>query len=475
MTNLVWLRSDLRLRDNPALYKAAEEKQGVIALYVHCDFYVKRFPIGPARLDFIRRHLLVLSKELARINIPLVLIHVKKPEKIAPAILALARQHSVQQVFFNAEYPLDELARDHQVNSLLKEQGIAVKRCHDRVIVPPGMIRNGQGEPYKVFTAFKRKWLQTVMPLHLQPLGLPLKQRPMTDIQTATQTDINDLFAGQSLRDLDDLWPAGEDEAYDRLNTFIDTSITHYQEQRDYPAIDGTSSLSPYLAIGSLSPRQALAAVLAYTRGEWDGSNTGASCWINELIWREFYQHVVVDFPQVCKHKAMQAHTEAFPWRNDKKLFNAWCKGSTGIPIVDAAMRQLNATGWMHNRLRMVVAMFLTKNLQIDWRLGEEYFMTQLIDGDFAANNGGWQWSASTGTDAAPYFRVFNPVSQSERFDPKGNFIRTWVPELVHLSHREIHNPQRAPGYPVPIVDLSESRKSTIALFAQLQAMHTGS
>jgi deoxyribodipyrimidine photo-lyase len=164
----------------------------------------------------------------------------------------------------------------------------------------------------------------------------------------------------------------------------------------------------------------------------------------------------------------MQAHTEAFPWRYDKSHFAAWCEGRTGIPIVDAAMRQLNATGWMHNRLRMVVAMFLTKNCQIDWRWGEDYFMSLLIDGDFAANNGGWQWSASTGTDAAPYFRIFNPVSQSERFDPNGEFIRKWVPELAHLPNKQIHNPPELKNYPRPIVDLSASRKETIALFAQL-------
>jgi len=167
----------------------------------------------------------------------------------------------------------------------------------------------------------------------------------------------------------------------------------------------------------------------------------------------------------------MQAHTEAFPWRYDKNLFIAWCEGKTGIPIIDAAMRQLNATGWMHNRLRMVVAMFLTKNCQIDWRWGEDYFMSQLIDGDFAANNGGWQWSASTGTDAAPYFRIFNPISQSERFDPNGEFIRKWIPELAHLSNKHIHNPPASNHYPRPIVDLNASRKETIELFAQLPSI----
>lgn len=467
MTAMVWFRHDLRLRDNPALFNAAAQAEGVVAVYVYCDAYVRLHGQAPVQRDFIRRHLQILRKDLAELNIPLVVSRVEKPAQIAPELLHIAQSVNATHCFFNAEYPLNELNRDIAVNQLLREQGIAVKRCHDRCIVPPGMIRNGQGEPYKVFTAFKKKWMQTVMPLQLRPLGLPQAQNKISDITPASSEVIDQLFAAHPLRDLADLWPAGEDEAYDRLDSFIANDLTQYLDQRDFPAIEGTSTLSPYLAVGSLSPRQALAAVLSYTYGDWSG-NAGASCWISELIWREFYQHVVVDYPQVCKRKAMQAHTEAFPWQKDQLLFDAWCKGMTGIPIVDAAMRQLNATGWMHNRLRMVVAMFLTKNCQIDWRWGEDYFIAQLIDGDFAANNGGWQWSASTGTDAAPYFRIFNPCSQSERFDPKGEFIRKWVPEVAHLSAKEIHNPPPLVNYPRPIVDLSESRRSTIALFKNL-------
>lgn len=467
MTALVWFRHDLRVRDNPALFKAAELGQGIVAIYIHCEAYVDMHTIAPARLDFVRRHLHILANDLAALNISLQVIRVKKPADIAPVLLRLARQFHASHLFFNAEYPANELNRDLAVNQLLREQGILVKRCHDRCIVPPGMIRNGQGAPYKVFTAFKRKWLQTVMPVRMVPYGLPAIQ-PALNINCASVDEIDTLFATHALRDLSAFWPAGEQEAYRRLDLFIEQSITAYQQRRDFPALAGTSSLSPYLAVGSVSPRQAIAAVLAFTHGEWEGGNSGANCWISELIWREFYQHVVVDFPQVCKHQAMQAYTEAFPWSQDHALFTAWCEGKTGIPIVDAAMRQLNATGWMHNRLRMVVAMFLTKNCQIDWRLGENYFMSQLVDGDFAANNGGWQWSASTGTDAAPYFRIFNPVSQSERFDPNGDFIRQWVPELAHLPHQQIHNPPAMEHYPAPIVDLSASRKSTIALFAQL-------
>lgn len=468
MTALVWLRRDLRVYDNPALFKAAEVGQGVVAVYVHCDAYVRLHTIASVQLDFVRRHLLVLTKDLADLNIPLLVVRVQRPADIAAELLRIAQHVEAEYCYFNAEYPLNELNRDLAVNQLLRDNGILVKRCHDRCMVPPGMIRNGQGDPYKVFTAFKKKWLHTMMPVAVKPLALPAKQISLSNVTTASPDEINTVFSGHELRDLSDLWGAGEQEAYRRLDLFIEKSLTRYLDQRDFPSIDGTSSLSPYFAVGSLSPRQAIAAVLAYTHGEWEGGNAGANCWISELIWREFYQHVAVDYPQVCKRKAMQAHTEAFPWRYDKSLFAAWCEGKTGIPIVDAAMRQLNTTGWMHNRLRMVVAMFLTKNCQIDWRWGEDYFMSQLIDGEFTANNGGWQWSASTGTDAAPYFRIFNPISQSERFDPNGDFIRKWIPELAHLSAKQIHNPPASSNYPRPIVDLSASRKETIALFAQL-------
>lgn len=470
MKTLVWLRNDLRLHDNPALFRACEAAAGVVVVYILCAEFIQKHTLAPVRLDFIRRHLQVLLPQLAAINIPLIVERVEQAAEIPELLLRLARDHRCEQMHFNAEYPLDELNRDRNVAALLREHNLVVKRFHDRAIVPPGLIRNGQGEPYKVFTAFKRKWLQTVMPLHFQPLPAPLKQIAGTSLSTSSAA-IDHLFAAFALRDLHRLWPAGEEEAYRRLNEFLAESLHDYKNQRDFPAVNGTSTLSPYLAVGAISPRQCVAAVLQANRGEWDSGSVGASCWLGEIIWREFYQHVVVDYPQVCKNLAMQKHTEAFPWSKDAHVFSRWCDGQTGIPIVDAAMAQLNTTGWMHNRLRMVVAMFLTKNLQIDWRLGEEYFMSRLIDGDIAANNGGWQWSASTGTDAAPYFRIFNPVSQSQRFDPDGSFIRKYLPVLAHLSAKAIHQPPPTAGYPAPIVDLASSRKNTLELFAQLRTL----
>ncbi len=466
---IVWFRNDLRIYDNPALNHAAADKQAVLGVYFICRKMLNDHAVAPVRIDFIQRNLIFLAKDLEKLNIPLIIISVNETGDIIPHFQTLIAEHNVEELFLNAEYPLDEFNRDKLVSETLRNEGLIVKRFHDRVIIPPGMVRNGKGEAYQVFTAFKNNWLLQARALPLQPLGKPAKQFAHS-LSTPDAQAIKKLFADLESRDLSALWPAGEKEAIKRLDFFIEKAISNYQVARDIPSLEGTSTLSPYLAVGAISVRQALATVLHASQG-WDSGNQGVTTWISELIWREFYQHLVVDFPRVCKFQPMQAYTEVFPWRHDAILFRAWCEGKTGIPIVDAAMLQLKATGWMHNRLRMVVAMFLTKNLQIDWRMGESYFMSQLIDGDFAANNGGWQWSASTGTDAAPYFRIFNPVSQSQRFDPEGIFIRRYLPMLANLSNKEIHSPTHCENYPAPIVDLSASRKETIALFAALKNM----
>jgi len=249
--------------------------------------------------------------------------------------------------------------------------------------------------------------------------------------------------------------------------------MTKYVPDRDYPALAGTSTLSPYLAAGMISAGQCLHAAMMINQGEMETGNRGVSTWIIEILWREFYQHLMYGFPTLSMHQPMRPETNAVVWRDSNNDFESWCEARTGVPIVDAAMRQLITTGWMHNRLRMVVAMYLTKNLLIDWRRGEAFFMQHLIDGELAANNGGWQWSASTGADSAPYFRVFNPISQSEKFDPQGEFIRHWIPELSDLSNREIHDPspvsRRALNYPDQIVDLKSSRVRAIEAFASLR------
>jgi deoxyribodipyrimidine photo-lyase len=244
--------------------------------------------------------------------------------------------------------------------------------------------------------------------------------------------------------------------------------VQDYQLARDFPAKPGTSGLSAYLVIGVISVQQAIARLQLEAGASLWQEKSGAAVWLSELIWREFYKHILVAYPALIKHQPFQQDTAAIVWGNNQQWFQAWCDGNTGYPIVDAAMRQLNQTGWMHNRLRMIVASFLVKDLQIDWRWGEAYFMSKLIDGDFAANNGGWQWAASTGTDAAPYFRIFNPVTQSERFDPNGDFIRLLLPELSGLNKKQIHWPHPLPlsvRYAKPVVDHAKARLLTLAMF----------
>ena len=244
---------------------------------------------------------------------------------------------------------------------------------------------------------------------------------------------------------------------------------------RDFPDSNATSRLSPYLAIGVISARRCLAEAREANRGRLDGGRAGPATWIGELVWREFYRHVLVGFPRVSMNRAFKPTTERLPWRYDETLFRAWCEGRTGFPIIDAGMRQLAGTGWMHNRLRMIVAMFLSKDLFIDWRWGERHFMRHLVDGDLASNNGGWQWSASTGTDAAPYFRLLNPWLQSRRFDPDGEFIRRWVPELCGVSPRVLHNPamlararQSGLAYDPPVCDHAAAGRNVIQAFKNL-------
>jgi deoxyribodipyrimidine photo-lyase len=261
------------------------------------------------------------------------------------------------------------------------------------------------------------------------------------------------------------------------LQTFIEHRIRNYQTTRDFPGLDATSRLSVYLTSGILSVRQCLHAAIVANQGHMAEGDGGIATWISELIWRDFYHHILVGYPRVSRHQPFKLATNRIAWRDAPEDLHAWQTGQTGFPIIDAAMRQLNQTGWMHNRLRMVVAMFLTKNLLIDWRHGERWFMQHLIDGDLAANNGGWQWSASTGTDAVPYFRIFNPVSQSKRFDPDGEFIRQWVPELARVDDKHIHDPHSAKdkryaalAYPQPIVDLPASRERALDAFGNLSS-----
>ena len=462
---LVWLKtSDLRIEDNAALYHAAA-KGLVIAVFVVTDEQYRQHDDAEIKQDFWWRNLVEISKSLDKLNIPLKVIYKEIYDQIPEVLFALAKKHRVTDLYFNQQYEVNETKTETAVTNLFDINDIKVHNYIDQTIFAPGSIRTGQGNYYTVFTPFKKNFLKAFKQRQLQVYAKPKKQK-----STGIKTDqIQPWLEQKDIRS--DLWPAGEMEAKRRLKEFITARILDYKTTRDIPSVNGTSILSPYLAAGVLSIRQCFLAI-----EETFGAHPpeGAVIWQSELIWREFYKHILVGFPKVAMHQPFKEKTNRLVWKKNDEFFQAWQEGKTGIPIVDAAMRQLNQTGWMHNRLRMVTAMFLSKNLFLDWRLGEQYFMQKLVDGDLAANNGGWQWSASTGTDAAPYFRIFNPVSQSQRFDPEGKFIRKFVPELSDCDNKSVHNPWGAKvypstiNYPKPIVDLKMTRQFAIEQFKNL-------
>ncbi|MEO4047523.1 deoxyribodipyrimidine photo-lyase [Pseudomonas sp. CAU 1711] len=471
MHQLIWLRSDLRTRDNSAL-SAAMAAGPTLALYLISPQQWHEHDDAPCKVDFWLRNLAELKTALAELNVPL-LVRQAPRWSDAPQVLAqLCREQRIATLWINDEYGIHESRRDQAVAEALAKQGVTLQRRLDQLLLQPGSVLTKAGGYFQVYSQFRKLCYQRLHAALPAVLPRPSAQAPLEIAGDPIPRAVEGFATpAQSLRAR---WPAGEAAALQRLGEFAEQRMSEYQERRDFPGLDGTSQLSAYLAAGVLSPRQCLHAALRINRGEFDSGNVGALTWINELLWREFYKHILVGYPRVSRHRAFRAETEALPWRRAPDELAAWQQGRTGIPIVDAAMRQLLTTGWMHNRLRMLVAMFLSKNLLIDWREGERFFMRQLIDGDLAANNGGWQWSASTGTDAAPYFRIFNPISQSRKFDPEGDFIRTWVPELAGLSKRDIHDPSALGGlfgvaaYPRPIVDLGRSRERALQAFKNL-------
>lgn len=465
MRTLIWFREDLRCTDNIALYEAAKSAtKGMAAIFLVTPRFWQKHAMAPIRIQFMLEGLNLLNQALAKKNVALKIISVENSQNPAKTLYQYAQKINANQLFFNRQYEFDELKRDQIVTDYFQSRGISVHSYDDQIIFPATAIRTQTGEPFKVFTPFKRAWLKKAYEEGI-PGNFPAPKKQ------AELIDAPSLLSNSSFYDLKH-WPAGETYAIKRLRHFIEHKITSYHETRDFPALNGTSQLSPYLSTGMISSRQCFNATLQFNHGEFDSGNRGAIMWINELIWREFYKIILIAFPQISKNKAFKPETDKIIWCQDGKLLRAWQQGLTGYPLVDAAMRQLNTTGWMHNRLRMVVAMFLTKTLFLDWRLGEKYFMQHLIDGDLAANNGGWQWSASTGVDSVPYFRIFNPLRQSERFDPEGKFIRNFCPELADLDNKTIHQPyqnqalfSKPINYPYPIVNHAHAKARVVAVF----------
>ena len=468
---LIWLRTDLRHYDNTAL-SAAAKRGPTAAVYLISPEQWQAHDDAPCKVDFWLRNLRTLSDSLQQLNIPLLIRTAPTWDQASAVLLELCQQLDVQAVHVNEEYGINETRRDQAVAQSLEARGIEFHRYLDQLLFQPGSILTQSGSYFQVFSQFRRICYNRLHMALPRIVARPDSQAPLNIVPDSIPESVSGFAApSESLRAL---WPAGEKEAQQRLAQFADEQIHFYQDERDLPAKPGTSQLSTYLAAGVISPRQCLHAALHSNNGEFESGSPGVFTWITELLWREFYKHILVGYPRVSRHRAFRPETEYLPWRNAPDELAAWKQGRTGFPIIDAAIAQLLETGWMHNRLRMVVAMFLTKNLLIDWREGERFFMQHLIDGDLAANNGGWQWSSSTGTDSVPYFRIFNPLTQSERFDPEGRFIKHWLPQLADLNKKQVHNPASIGGlfgvanYPAPMVNLSQSRERALSAFKSL-------
>ena len=466
MKALVWFRSDLRIEDNPALKQAFNNSDILEAIFLFSQNQHINHNVANVKIEFLIKNLYSLEERLSSLNVPLTIVASNGFEEDATLIKKYCTERSINKVFWNNQFGEDEAIRDKRVSKVLASKNVEVETFNDQVIYEPGSLRTGQGNPYAVFTPFKRKWIE-----NFQMKFLDIEYEYKTKTKLNYSSNIRDFNFNHIKTHQVNMkqWPAGENEAIKRLHLFLDKKALDYSKNRNDPILDGTSRISPYLALGIISPKRCILEALKINNFEFASGNIGIIKWIDEIVWREFYKNIMFSFPKVSKGQPFQDYSNKIEWRYSEEELNAWKQGNTGFPIVDAAMRQLNHEGWMHNRLRMVVAMFFTKNMLHDWRLGETYFMQNLIDGDFASNNGGWQWSSSTGTDAAPYFRIFNPITQSTNFDKEGLFIKKYIPELKDLDKSVIHNPPKEHrkycDYPEPILDLKESRLRAIEAF----------
>ena len=462
-TALVWLRRDLRLYDHAALYHASRQAQHLVVVFVFDTDILANLPREDRRVEFICASLVALKSELEVHGSSLIV----RQGRAVELIPQLAAEFQADAVFCNRDYEPQAVARDVEVSERLQHDSRALHGYKDHVIFECDEVLTQAGKPFGVFTPYKNAWLKRLTPFYLQ--AYPVRTEAYAAMPAQPMPSLTELgFAPTNLAQLP-IKP-GSDGATQTWQDF-QTRIENYQDTRNFPAIKGPSYLSVHLRFGTLSIRQL--ANYAYHHG-----GAGAETWLSELIWREFYQQVLWHHPKLAAGQTYKADFNDIFWPNPDAHFAAWCEARTGYPLVDAAMRQLNQTGYMHNRLRMVAAAFLVKDLHVDWRLGEAYFAQHLIDFDLAANNGGWQWSASTGCDAQPWFRIFNPITQSEKFDSEGKFIKRYLPELAALPAKYIHAPWQLTAvqqqiyqvnigvdYPPPIVDHAVARGVTLALF----------
>lgn len=471
---IVWFENDLRVSDNPALYYAAKNGK-VVPLYIYTKDK-ERKSLGGAKKWWLYKALLSLSKQLERFGLKLI---IRKADNSFLVLESLIKKVGAEAVYWNKRFDPNLERRDESVRMQLISLGVKVECFDDFLLHDPRNFLMDNGKPFAIFTPFWRKFEREVVVS--KPLPVP---ESLLGVKVAVASErLDDLGLLPKVNwytDMDKFWDVSEEGAQNRIDWFLCNAVESYEEDRDRPDVDGTSLMSPYLSVGLISPRQIWYKVV--DGGELGTFTKGKKSFLRQLVWREFSYHVLYHNPDMVS-KNLKRKFDMFPWRWDRTDdYFRWTKGLTGIPIIDAGMRQLWKIGWMHNRVRMIVASWLTKNLLIHWKLGEEWFWDTLVDADVANNVQGWQWVAGCGADAVPYFRIFNPVLQSKKFDPNGEYIKKWVPELEKLPVEYIHEPWNTPkhilkkvglelgkDYPLPMASINETRQKALEAFRRLK------
>lgn len=463
---IVWLRRDLRLADNPALYHAASSGSPVVPLYIWSPDEEGQLACGSASRWWLDRSLASFAEQLKAMKIELTI----RAGDVLSTVRQVVSETGARAVYWNRSYEPHSIVRERNLKGALAASGIDGQSFNGSLLYEPWQVLNTRNEPYRVFTSFWKA--KDALGEPEVPLPSPRSIKAARKVDSLPIEELSLLTDRGRVASMCDSWTPGEPAALKALDLFIKNQLHSYEDDRNRPFLAGTSRLSPFISFGEISPRTIWHA-LAHTR--YNGA--GRSTFLKELCWREFAYHLLYHFPSTLE-RPLQAKFDLFPSSSDERLFEIWCKGNTGYPIVDAGMRELYTTGWMHNRVRMVVASFLVKDLLIPWQDGAGWFWDALVDADPASNTLGWQWAAGCGADAAPFFRIFNPVLQSEKFDPEGNYLRKWVPELKRLSNKWVHKPWEAPvseltqagiklgeTYPLPVVDHSMARERALHAF----------
>lgn len=472
--SIYWFRRDLRIHDNTALYNALSQSETIIPVFIFDTNIIDTLDTEDRRISFIWESLLDIQSRFQTLGSEL-LIYEGNPTHIIPQII---QKSQAEALFYNEDYEIYAMERDTEIQSSLNN--INIHSFRDHIIFAQTSLLTNKGSAFKVYTPYKNCWLKTQREeRHIldnspsEELLTSHKVLPNTKLDNLLSHNINDFSELKQFKyQNNNITKGGTTQALKRLTNFLHNNINQYGKTRDIPALDSTSHLSVDLRFGTLSTKECLR--MAFFMLEQANNSEHIQCWINELIWREFHFYIMYHFPHSQTQPFLTKYNN-FPWKESANLLDQWKNAQTGIPIVDAGMRELQATGFMHNRVRMITASFLCKNLLVHWKLGERVFAQHLLDYEFASNNGNWQWVASVGVDASPYFRVFNPLLQSAKFDPEAQYIKKWLPELQSIDPKLIHHnkiPTLLTQYPEPIIDLKQSRMDTISLFTNWNNLH---